>query len=254
MMKEQGRSQKIRMLAGRLAWAAGFTVLTCASALAQDPAGEASEGPQTHPFRTLFDYVRAGGWVEIVILVASIAAFVAIVDLFLRTRRSVTVPEGFLSELRRKLTADGPGPSAAFCAGRDTLIADALRVGFRRAEDGLQAMESGAYQALEEGLATIYLRLAVPLGVAVISPLLGLLGTVLSLVAVFRRMMSSSPPTAPEGARAIVGSLVPFATGLIVSVIVMVFYFFLRRRITRLGIAASVPLREFLEEANQRRR
>jgi biopolymer transport protein ExbB/TolQ len=46
---------------------------------------------------------------------------------------------------------------------------------------------------------------------------------------------------------------VPFATGLIVSVIVMVFYFFLRRRIARVGIAASVPLRDFLEEASHRR-
>jgi biopolymer transport protein ExbB/TolQ len=242
------------MLAANLAWAAGVLCLACASALAQDAAGDAPEGPQARPFTTLFDYVRAGGWVEIVILVASIAAFVAIVDLFLRTRRSVTVPEMFLSELRRKLTADGPAASAAFCAGRTSLVADALRVGFRRAEEGLQALESGAYQALEEGLAAIYFRLALPLGVAVISPLLGLLGTVLSLTDVFRRMMSSSPPTAPEGARDIVGSLVPFATGIIVSVIVMAFYFFLRRRIARVGIAASVPLREFLEEANQRRR
>jgi len=82
-------------------------------------------------------------------------------------------------------------------------------------------------------------------------PLAGLAGP---LRPVWDSGMLKEAPVAPEGARAIVGSLVPFATGIIVSVIVMAFYFFLRRRITRLGIAASVPLREFLEEANQRRR
>jgi biopolymer transport protein ExbB/TolQ len=232
-------------------------LLTClllpAAAFALDPAGESAETPQSQSLKTLFDYVRAGGWVEIVILLASVIAFVAIVDCFLKTRRSVTVPETFLSELRRKLTSDGPAPAAVFCAGQNTLISEALRVGFRRAPDGLQVMEAGAYQALEEGLAAIYLRLALPLGVAIVAPLLGLLGAVLSLVAVFARMMSATPPTSADGARAIIGSLVPFATGLFVSVIVMVFYFFLRRRIARVGIAASVPLRDFLEEASHRR-
>ena len=228
-------------------------LLLTSTALALDPAGESANGPQAEPFKTFFDYIRAGGWVEMAILVVSVIAFVAIVDCFLRTRLGITVPESFLSELRRKLTADGPASAAAFCAGRSALIAEALRVGFRRAADGLQAMESGAYQALEEGLAAIYLRLSVPLGVAVISPLLGLFGSVLSLVAIFRRMMSPSPPTALEGARDVIGSLVPFATGLVVSVVVMVCYFYLRRRIAKVSVAASIHLREFLEEANQRR-
>jgi biopolymer transport protein ExbB len=190
---------------------------------------------------------------EIVILVVSVVAFVAIVDCFFRTRLSATVPEAFLSELRLKLTADGPAPAAAFCAGRNTLIAEVLRVGFRRASEGLQVMESGAYQALEEGLAAFYLRLSVPMGVAVISPLLGLLGTVFSLVAIFGRIMSPSPPTTAEGAHAVMASLVPFATGIVAAVIVLFFYFLLRRRIAKVGVAASLHLREFLEEANQRR-
>ena len=227
-------------------------LLLTATALAADsPAG--GEGAQAQPFKTLFDYLKAGGWMEIVILVVSVVAFVAIMDCFLRTRRSVTVPETFLTELRLKLTADGAAPAAAFCAGRNTLIAEVLRVGFRRASEGLQVMESGAYQALEEGLAAFYLRLSVPMGVAVISPLLGLLGTVFSLVAIFGRIMSPSPPTTAEGAHAVMASLIPFATGIVAAVIVLFFYFLLRRRIAKVGVAASLHLREFLEEANQRR-
>lgn len=240
--------QALQALTLLLTW-----LILTATALALEPAGESPEGPAAQPFRTIFDYAKAGGWIEVVILLASVVAFVAIVDCFLRTRRSVTVPESFFVELRLKLTTDGPAACAAFCAGRNTLIAEALRVGFRRTADGLQVMEAGAYQALEEGLAALYLRLSLPLGAAVISPLLGLLGSVLSLVAVFARMMSSSPPTAADGARAVIGSLIPFATGLIVAVIVMVFYFLLLRRIAKVGVGASVHLREFLEEANQRR-
>ncbi len=220
-------------------------VLVCPAAWA---AGSADEG-----FKTLGEYVWAAGWIEIVILAASVVAFVALVDCFLRTRRSVTVPEMFLSELRRHLTADGPAKAAAVCAGRDFLVAEALRVGFRRAAEGLQVMEAGAYQALEEGLASLYARLALPLGIAVIAPLVGLLGAVLALVEIFARMMSLSPPTTADVARGVVGALVPFASGLLLSVAVMIAYFWLRRRIARVGLAASAPLREFLEEAHQRR-
>jgi biopolymer transport protein ExbB/TolQ len=114
-------------------------------------------------------------------------------------------------------------------------------------------MEAGAFQTLEEGLAALYARLVLPLAVAVVAPLLGLFGAVLSLVRLFRQVMSSSPPTAEEVAQGVVASLVPLATGLIVSIIVMCFYFFLRRRIVKVGVAASIPLRESLEEGFQRR-
>lgn len=206
-----------------------------------------------HQLITLFDYVRAGGWVEVLILLLSVAAIVGIVDCFLKTRQGVAIPLGFLSELRRRLSAEGPSKAAVFCAGQSSLLAEPLRVGLRRVKEGISVMEGGAYQALEEGLASLHARLALPLATAIIAPLLGLLGGALRLVQIFGRMLSSAPPAAPEVARGVVGALIPLATGLIVSAIVASFYFYLRRRIVKLGVAASALLREILEEGYQRR-
>jgi biopolymer transport protein ExbB/TolQ len=192
--------------------------------------------------------------VEIAILIISVIAFVAIVNSWLRTRRGATVPPRFLTEVRQRLAADGPAGAATYCAAHHVLVAEALHAGLRRSHEGLLTMESGAFQTLEEGLAALHARLIWPLAAAVITPLVGLFGAVISLVWVFALMLTPSPPAGGDVARGVVASLVPLATGLLVSVIVTVFYFALRRRIAKIGVAGSAHVREILEQAAMRRK
>jgi biopolymer transport protein ExbB/TolQ len=239
---------------GLIAWAACGAALICSAAVAAEPSAVGKAGPQAEDFKSVLDYLLAGGWVEIAILIISVIAFVAIVDCWLRTRLGAAVPPKFLAEVRRRLAADGPADAATYCAGHHALVAEALRVGLRRSREGLLTMEAGAFQALEEGLASLHARLIWPLAAAVISPLMGLFGAVISLVWIFALMLTPSPPAGGDVARGVVASLVPLATGLLVSVIVTLFYFALRRRIARIGVAASAPVREILEQGAMTRK
>src|SRR5690554_2975777 len=80
-------------------------------------------------------------------------------------------------------------------------------------------------------------RYLTPLGtIAAITPLLGLLGTVLGMIEIFSAFMGSGMANAPQLAGGIAKALITTAAGLIVAIPALFFYRFLQRRVDELVV------------------
>lgn len=80
-------------------------------------------------------------------------------------------------------------------------------------------------------------RYLTPLGtIAAITPLLGLLGTVLGMIEIFSAFMGSGMANAPQLAGGIAKALITTAAGLIVAIPALFFHRFLQRRVDDLVV------------------
>ena len=80
-------------------------------------------------------------------------------------------------------------------------------------------------------------RYLTPLGtIAAITPLLGLLGTVLGMIEIFSAFMGSGMANAPQLAGGIAKALVTTAAGLFVAIPALFFHRFLQRRVDQLVV------------------
>jgi biopolymer transport protein ExbB len=101
----------------------------------------------------------------------------------------------FFPEFQDKLTAGGVDGALAYCEERTDIIPKRLYVaGLQNSKQGLAAVKRAMASAIElDILPDLNFLLPVILAIAKIATMVGLLGTVLSMIFVFDKMQSTSP-------------------------------------------------------------
>jgi biopolymer transport protein ExbB len=228
-------------------WAVATPALTQAQPPAESPVlipEDATKAPpvadqQPIPTKDLWSIIREGGPLMYPIGACSLilVAFVLERTISLRRRRVIPRPfvKRFLAQLRQhelsrdealKLCEDNGSPVAEVFAG-------AVRKWGRPAVEVEQAIiDSG--ERVTNGLRR-YLR--VINGVATVSPLLGLLGTVTGMIRAFNNIATADALGRPELlAEGISQALLTTAAGLTVAIPALVFYLFFVSRVDKLII------------------
>jgi biopolymer transport protein ExbB len=133
-----------------------------------------------------WNLLRQGGPVMVPLALCSIAALALVLDRFWALRRKRVLPGELLSAARRFRAADDPGAVLAPCDARPGPLATVLSVVVEDpprtrelAVERVQTAGRRAVRELERGLVALEI-------IAVISPLLGLLGTVLGMFHTFQ--------------------------------------------------------------------
>ncbi|HET9485685.1 MAG TPA: MotA/TolQ/ExbB proton channel family protein, partial [Xanthomonadales bacterium] len=199
----------------------------------------------------VLELIMAGGWAMVPILVCSVLVLAIVVERSWTLRRKAVLPPGLAEEVRtlalqRKLDAqhldelERNSPLGAVLAGALAvrhLGRDAIR---ERVEDaGRHVMHD-----MDKFLATLGT-------IALISPLLGLLGTVFGLMEMFLSIMGHGIGDANHMAGGIGEALVCTAAGLTVAVPAYVFHRAFRARVTSYGIAMEKAVLRLLDELDQ---
>ncbi len=192
----------------------------------------------------LSDYLRAGGIVMLPLIAVSVLMWLLIVDraLFIRRLRRRSMSFEDAAELMRSGRLVRPGSSG----GATGLLVQR----FIAARSGRKEVDR---YILDETVATLQRSLSARLPVigvlAAIAPLLGLLGTVLGMIATFEVMAVFGTGNARAMAGGISEALISTQTGLLVAIPGLYMKGFLDRRATnlakRLG-AAGLYLRRQL--------
>lgn len=204
---------------------------------APGPAGQADQ--PTIPTRNLWSILVDGGPLMIPIAACSLILLAFVFERFVSLRRGRVIPKPFVTrflqqieegELERdealELCEQNGSPVAEVFAG-------AVRKWGRPAVEVEQAViDSG--ERVTNGLRR-YLR--VINGVATISPLLGLLGTVWGMIEAFNAIATADALGRPELlAKGISQALLTTAAGLTVAIPALIFYMFFVSRVDRLII------------------
>lgn len=176
----------------------------------------------------MLELFLAGGWVMWPILACSIAALTIILERFWTLRRSAVLPPGLGQEVRDWARTARVEPQHIEILRKNSplgeLLAEALANRWRPREVIKERVEDvGRHitHRLERFLNTLGT-------IAAISPLLGLLGTVVGMIRLFLAILKSGVGDAARLAGGIGEALISTAAGLLVAIPALMFYRYFR--------------------------
>jgi len=201
----------------------------------------------------LLEIFQSGGGLMVPILLCSIVAAAICVERLWSLQRSRIVPKNLLAQIWSALkTSDLDSQKLRELRGNSPL-GQILAAGIANAKRGRDIMK----EAMEEAASQVshdLQRYMTTLGIiASISPLLGLLGTVVGMIQVFTALMLEGAGNANVLAGGISQALITTAAGLSVAIPALMFHRFFLRRIDELMISMeqeAVKLAEILQGEN----
>jgi biopolymer transport protein ExbB len=225
---------------------------------AQEMAEPAAAASEAAPGMSWAQIIEAGGTLMYVLAAMSVAGLAMVIYFSMVLRREQVVPAKLVAELESQLgkgdfTGAGKTCEARPCALSSIVLAAVrhkLRVGGTEMSVLREAMEGeGGRQATLMQNQTQYL-----LDIAIIAPMVGLLGTVMGMLRAFNSVALDIARARPlELAGGVSQALVTTIAGLIVAIPAMVAYAYFRGRssklITELESAAADLAAEMQEHA-----
>jgi biopolymer transport protein ExbB len=216
-------------------WCLSLSFVLVASSLAL--AGDGStQAPESAPLLGggLGDIIDTGGWVMIVILAASVVGLALALERFVALRQSILVPKDLVEEVRAAAERGDLDAVRARADGAKGPLARMLDAGFRIGRGDSREMERAMEARGQHEIARLRGPVR-PLAIlATVSPLLGLLGTVLGMIATFNMLGGTSPADRVETLAPGIGkALYTTAAGLCVAIPFVVLHHLLNSRIQR---------------------
>ena len=196
----------------------------------------------------MLEILMAGGWALAPILVCSAMALAIILERFWTLRRKAVIPPELGEQVRAWARTRKLDPSHIDTLSKNSalgeLLAAALNVRNRPRElikERIEDTGRHVVHRLERFLNTLGT-------IALISPLLGLLGTVIGLIRMFLAVMVHGIGDAQQMAGGIGEALVCTALGLVVAVPAYVFHRFFRSKVSGLVVAMEKEATALLDE------
>ncbi|QLF93038.1 MotA/TolQ/ExbB proton channel family protein [Pseudomonas sp. ABC1] len=184
----------------------------------------------------MWELVKSGGWVMLPIILCSIAALGIIIERLWTLRVSRVTPPNLLgqvwkwiqdrqlnNEKLRELRADSP-------------LGEILAAGLANSKRGRDIMKESIEEAAGRVIHELERYLNALGTIAGITPLLGLLGTVLAMIDIFGAFMGNSSANPALLAGGIAKALITTASGLMVAIPALFFHRFLTRRVDELVV------------------
>lgn len=204
--------------------------------LAQDPVNV----NRSVDLQSLYQMLLDGGPLMIPIALCSIIALAFVVERWTNLRSSSIGSKGFASDLTAILKKEGPDTAMQLCESSKTPLSRILHASISRRDQPFLEME----KVVEDTGTREVLRLSAGLRplvvVAMIAPLLGLLGTVWGMIGAFTNIAVQDGLGKPEMlAGGISQALITTAAGLAVAIPTQAAYYYFRSRIDRFARLAE---------------
>jgi len=234
---------------------------------AQVPPGPAPESGEA-PELTLWGLILKGGWVMVPIGVLSVIALLLILFYAFTITERALVPRQFLRKVYDLVNQGNFADAQGLCEKVHGLLPRMLAAGLRRREMGILAVSDAMAGAGTREIERYRQWIRYLSDIAALSPMLGLLGTIIGMINAFKVVAAGASVVNPmELAGAVSMALVTTAAGLIVAIPTMGFYYYFRGRLVRIStqveeqgsefaerITGARPQRGFLQEAANPRR
>ncbi len=182
----------------------------------------------------MLELVKAGGWLMLPILICSVLALAIIIQRFYTLRRSRVIPDGALQAVYRQYKAGNLTSEYINSLREKSPLEQVLAAALINRNQPRAVMK----EAIEEEGRQIVHGLEYFLGalatIAAISPLLGLLGTVVGMIDVFAAIVTAGVGNPGVLAGGISKALITTAAGLSVAIPALIFHEILSSRVDQL--------------------
>jgi biopolymer transport protein ExbB len=198
-----------------------------------------AEAPALIATDSLFHIVVQGGWLMIPIIGCSFILVLFVLERTVSLRRGRVIPGPFVKRFMHQIKEGELNRDSALelCLENKSPVADVFAHAVRKWGRPAVEVEQAIIDGGERTVNSLRRYLRVLNGVATISPLLGLLGTVTGMIAAFNAIANSQAMGRPELlAAGISEALITTAAGLSVAIPALIFYMFFVSRVDQLII------------------
>ena len=227
-----------------------FPVVLLAAFFAAHPARAAeTEGGST----SIIEMILHGGPLIIMIWLAIVGTSVImvtfIIQLFLQVRRQSLAPKALVAALYESLKAGNFQEAWETCkANSKTYIAGVLGGALERIGRGKDATETALIELGVRESQAFKTRNSYLSVIGVISPMIGLLGTVIGMMGAFAVLGQSGVSDPRKLAMSIGEVLLATASGLFIAIPAFIFYYYFRNRINDATVYADSELNHLVED------
>lgn len=184
----------------------------------------------------MFEIVQAGGWLMLPIILCSIIAIAIVIERFWTLNPARIAPRNVLAEVWGKIKHNQLDAVRLRELRLSSPLGQILAAGLVNFKAGRSIMTESIEQAASHVVHDLERYLSTLGTIALITPLLGLLGTVLGMIRVFSEIMAQGTGNANALAGGISEALITTAAGLCVGIPALMFYRIFLRRVESLVI------------------
>jgi len=185
----------------------------------------------------VFEFVQAGGWLMVPIILCSVIAAAICVERFWTLRTSQIVPRNLLSQAWNWIKNNEMDNRRLRELKVGSPLGEILAAGIANHRRGREKMKESIEEAAGHVVHELERYLNTLGTIAAITPLLGLLGTVIGMIKVFSAIKLEGTGNAQILAGGISQALITTAAGLTVAIPSLFFYRFFQRRVDELVIS-----------------
>ena len=205
----------------------------------EQPPIQATVEEKPIPTKNLFVIIKDGGVLMIPIVFCSFALVIFAFERSIALRRGRVIPLPFVKRFLHQLREGElePDEAAELCAENKSPVAEVFAAALRKWGRPAIEVEQAILDAGERAVNELRRYLRIFNGVATITPLLGLLGTVVGMIRAFNAIATSQAMGRPELlAAGISQALLTTAAGLTVAIPALILYLFFTSRVDQLII------------------
>ncbi len=184
----------------------------------------------------MFEIVKAGGWLMLPIILCSIIAIAIIIERFWTLNPDRIAPRNVLAEVWGKIKHNQLDAAQLRDLRMASPLGQILASGLVNSKAGRSIMTESIEQSASHVIHDLERYLSTLGTIAAITPLLGLLGTVVGMIRVFSEIMVQGTGNANALAGGISEALITTAAGLSVAIPALMFYRMFMRRVESLVI------------------
>ena len=205
--------------------------------------------------KTFWDVIKQGGLMMIPIGLTSTLMISLVLDAALRLRNDRLAPPVLIGALRRHFQEGDYTAAYQSCKKEPSVLGNVSAAGLSMAGHGKDEAERAMEDTLAKEISQLHTRIRYLSVIGVISPMLGLTGTVLGMIRAFATLGQSGIGDPSALAAAIGEVLVATASGLFIAIPAFAFYYVFGNRITAMtaytediinGLFRGMPYRQLI--------
>lgn len=199
------------------------------------PTEKAVSSPKKTSSGSLFEIIAAGGMVGLVIGLLSLAAVTLGIEQALSLQKEKLIPPEVAQGVLEQISKGQIAAADTICRENPSCLSFVLSAGLAECDGDWNDVEKALEDAVSEQSARLFRKVEILSVIGNIAPMLGLLGTVLGMIAAFQEIAASQGVAqGPDLARGIYQALVTTVEGLLVAIPALGAFAFFRSRIDQL--------------------
>ena len=199
-----------------------------------------SEGDAPVETVSVLDNIRAAGAVGVILILLSGAGMALTLMHGMQLRRDVLVPPDLLDHVESLFETDDYEGALDACEQQPSFLSSVLAAGLPKIDRPYEDIEEAMEEAGEMESSELHRKISYISLIAAISPMLGLLGTVMGMVGAFNVIATSKTSPKPKDlASGISEALMTTMMGLIVAIPMTISYFILKTIIDGASVEVS---------------